>query len=228
MKNPPEATEAPSVEDVPVQPPRWRGRLHQVAFIVSIPAGYALVATAPTLKARFAAMVYALSLAGLFGVSAAYHRYPWSPKGKRRMRRLDHSMIFVLIAGTYTPMALLVLKGPWSVVLLSVVWGVAALGIVLKIVRIDGLAALGGTLYIVLGWMAVVAAPQMVQGLTGVQIALILIGGILYTGGAIILATNRPNPSPRVFGYHEIWHSFTIGAAACHFTAVMMFTLAAR
>jgi hemolysin III len=208
--------------------PRWRGRLHQVAFIVSIPAGYALVAAAPSVKARIAAMIYALSLAALFGVSAAYHRYPWSPRGKRTMRRLDHSMIFVLIAGTYTPLALLVLDGAWSIALLSIVWGIAAFGIILKIVRIDGLAALGGTLYIVLGWLAVVAMPQMVRGLTGVEIALILAGGIMYTGGAIILATNRPNPSPRVFGYHEIWHSFTIGAAACHYAAVLLFTLSAR
>jgi hemolysin III len=137
-------------------------------------------------------------------------------------------MIFVLIAGTYTPLALLVLDGAWSIAILCAVWGIAAVGIVLKAVKIDGFAALGGTLYIVLGWMAVVAMPQIVRGLSGVEIALILAGGLMYTGGAIILATNRPNPSPRVFGYHEIWHSFTIGAAACHYAAVMMFTLSAR
>ncbi len=119
--------------------PRWRGRIHQVAFFVSIPAGIALVAIAEGWAARTAATVYALSLIAVFGSSAAYHRGDWTPKALRRMKRLDHSMIFVLIAGSYTPIALLMLNGPWAIVVLSVVWAAAVAGITLKLIRIDGI-----------------------------------------------------------------------------------------
>src|SRR5437588_1555145 len=139
--------------------PRLRGRLHQAALFVVIPAGIVLVSLAPTGRARFAAVVFALSLAGLYGTSTLYHRLPWSPRSLRWMKRLDHSMIFVLIAGTYTPLALLVLRGPWRVTVLSVVWGGAAVGILLKLIRIDGLAAVTGAVHLGLGWMAIVATP---------------------------------------------------------------------
>lgn len=208
--------------------PSWRGRLHQIAFFVSMPAGVALAIAAPTTEARVAAVIYGFSLAGLFGTSAAYHRLPWSPRGKRRMKRLDHSMIFVLIAGTYTPLAVLVLEGAWSVVTLSFVWGGAAVGVALKMLRIDGLQAVGGALYIVLGWAAIAAMPQIVRGLSGAGVGLIFAGGALYTAGAIILALHRPDPAPGVFGYHEVWHSMTIGAGACHYTAILLMVLAAR
>ena len=205
--------------------PRFRGRLHQFAFFVTIPAGLVLVAAARGPAAKTAAIVYALSLAGLYGTSAAYHRLPWSPRGLRWMKRLDHSMIFVLIAGTYTPVAILVLHGAWQVVILSMVWAGAAVGIALKMLRIDGLRAVSATLYIALGWLAIVAAPQIIRGLSGVAIGLLLAGGILYTGGSIVLATRRPNPRPAVFGYHEIWHSMVVGATACHFTVVLLVLL---
>src|SRR5712691_1993652 len=205
--------------------PRFRGRLHQFAFFVTIPAGLVLVAAAPGPAAKTAAIVYALSLAGLYGTSAAYHRLPWSPRGLRWMKRLDHSMIFVLIAGTYTPVAILVLHGAWQVVILSTVWAGAAIGIALKMLRIDGLRAVSATLYIALGWLAIVAAPQIIRGLSGVGIGLLLAGGILYTAGSIVLATRRPNPRPAVFGYHEIWHSMVVGATACHFTVVLLVLL---
>jgi len=208
--------------------PRFRGRLHQAAFFVAIPAGILLVAVARTTTARIAAIVYALSLAGLYGTSAAYHRLPWSPRSLRRMKRLDHSMIFVLIAGTYTPFALLVLGRPWSIVLVSVVWAGAAAGVILKLVKIDGFSAVGGALYIVLGWMAIFTAPQIIRGVSGATAGLLLAGGILYTTGAIVLARNKPNPSPRVFGYHEVWHSFVVGASACHYAVILLVVLAAR
>ncbi|MBI4261140.1 MAG: hemolysin III family protein [Actinobacteria bacterium] len=213
-------------ETAPV--PRWRGRLHQVAFFVALPAGVALVLAAPTTAARVGSATYALALAALFGTSALYHRFPWSPRGRRRMRRLDHSMIFVLIAGTYTPFSLLVLHGAWRSVLLALVWGGAALGITLKLVRVDGFRALGGTLYIVLGWLAIVSMPQFVRGLSPAALTLMFAGGVLYTVGAIVLALNRPNPSPRHFGYHEIWHSFTLGATVCHYLAILFVLLALR
>jgi hemolysin III len=208
--------------------PRFRGLLHQAAFFVAVPAGVALVSVARTGTTRAAAVVYALSLAGLYGTSAAYHRLPWSPKSRRWMKRLDHSMIFVLIAGTYTPFSLLVLDKPWSLVVLSIVWAGAAAGIALKMLKIDGLKAVSGALYIGLGWLAVVVAPQIVRGLSRPALGLLLAGGILYTIGAIVLARRRPDPVPDVFGYHEIWHSFVVGASACHYAVILMLVLAAR
>ncbi len=213
----------PVVPPDPAAPkPRMRGRLHQVAFFVSVPAGVALVLAAPTPVARVAAVVYALSLSALFGASAAYHRLPWSPRALRRMKRLDHSMIFLLIAGTYTPFSLLVLRGAWSVAILAIVWAGAAVGITLKMIRIDGLAVATGILYVTLGWLAVVAFPQIAHGLSGPGIRLLLAGGLLYTAGAIVLASRRPDPSPGIFGYHEVWHSMVIGGALCHYLVIAL------
>jgi hemolysin III len=195
---------------------------------VSIPAGLALVAAAPSPTARIAAVVYALSLISLFGTSAAYHRLPWSPKARLWMKRLDHSMIFMLIAGTYTPFSLLVLPWPWSLVILVVVSGGAILGIALKMARVDGLRALTGGLYIALGWIAIVALPQIVRGLSGPALGLLLSGGVMYTAGAIVLARRRPDPRPSSFGYHEIWHSLVIGGSMCHYALVFLIVLGAR
>jgi len=214
----------------PIEPPkpRLRGRLHEAAFFLAVPAGAVLVAVAPTLRARLAAVVFALSLAGLYGTSTLYHRLPWSPRSLRWMKKLDHSMIFVLIAGTYTPLALLVLRGPWKVTVLSVVWGGAAIGIVLKFLRIDGLAAVTGALYIALGWLAIVATPEIVNRISDTATALLFTGGVLYTGGAIVLAKNRPDPAPNTYGYHEVWHTCVIVASMCHYGLIMLVTLGAR
>ena len=213
-----------------IQPvkPRLRGRLHQIAFFVVVPAGVALVAAAPTTRSRVATLVYALSLAGLYGTSAAYHRIPWSQGARRWMKRMDHSMIFLLIAGTYTPFALLVLDPPWSWAILSLVWAGAIAGIVLKWIRIDGFVAVGAALYITLGWLAVVTMPQILRGLEGWTAALLLLGGILYTTGAIVLARKRPDPAPSTFGYHEIFHSFVVGGSACHYAVVLLVVLSIR
>jgi hemolysin III len=201
--------------------PRLRGRLHQVAFIVSIPAGLTLVALAERPAARAAAAVYAFSLIGLYGTSAAYHVGQWSSQALRRMRRLDHSMIYVLIAGTYTPIAVLAMEGAWAVTALAIVWAGALFGVVLKLARVDGFQVLSGVLYIGLGWFAVFAFPQIVRTMGVAQLVLIVAGGLLYTGGAIILALRRPNPRPAVFGYHEIWHAMGIAAGACHYVAIL-------
>jgi hemolysin III len=200
--------------------PRWRGRIHQVAFFVSVPAGIVLVTLAETWAARIAAGIYALSLVAVFGASAAYHRGEWTPEALRRMKRLDHSMIFVLIAGSYTPIALLILHGPWSIVILSVVWAGAVAGITLKLIRIDGFSVLTAALYMAMGWFALVALPQLLHEMPAPALVLTIVGGLLYTVGAIIFAIRRPNPSPAVFGYHEIWHAFMVAAAACHFAMV--------
>ena len=202
--------------------PRLRGWIHEVAFFVSVPAGVALVLLARSGPARAAAALYALSLTAAFGSSAAYHRVGWSPDALRRMKRLDHSMIFVLIAGSYTPVSILVLDGAWSLVMLSVVWAGAAVGITLKLARIDGLHVTTGILYMGLGWLALVALPQLVRGMTRPQIALMVLGGALYTAGAIVFATKRPDPRPATFGFHEVWHAFMVAAAACHFAMIAL------
>jgi hemolysin III len=202
--------------------------MHQAAFLAAIPAGIALVSIARGASARAAATVYALSLVGLFGASGAYHRLARSPRSRRWLKRLDHAMIFVLIAGTATPVALLALHPPWSVLLLVVVWGGAALGISLKMFRVEGFRVLTGTLYIVLGWAVVLVLPQLVHGLGTVPLILVFVGGLLYTAGSIVLLRNKPNPAPATFGYHEIWHSMVVAASACHYVAVLLLLVAAR
>jgi hemolysin III len=227
-KSPPLDGAVPAVPAAEEPKPRLRGRFHQAAFLVSVPAGLALVAVAPTTVARWAAVVFALSLTALYGTSAAYHRLTWSPRAHRWMKRLDHSMIFMLIAGTYTPFSLLVLPWPWSVVMLSVASVGAAAGIVMKMVRIDGLGAVTGTLYVALGWLAIVALPHILRGLSGVAVGLLFSGGALYTAGAVVLARGRPNPRPSTFGYHEIWHSMVIGGSLCHYALVFLIVVGIR
>jgi hemolysin III len=207
--------------------PRMRGRIHQVAFFVSIPAGLVLVKIAQGAAATAVAVIYAVSLSAVFGASAAYHRGAWSPRARRWMKRMDHSLIFVLIAGSYTPVSVLALQGPWEAVVLSIVWTMAAVGITLKMVSPDGLSVLSATLYMVMGWFALVAAPQLVRGMEPAELILLVSGGLLYTAGAIVFATRRPDPRPEVFGYHEIWHSFMVAAAGCHYVMILLVLRAA-
>jgi hemolysin III len=202
--------------------PRFRGRLHQVAFFVSLPAGAFLIWTAQDGVARAVATVYALTLSAVLGTSAAYHRGMWSPAARRWMRRLDHSMIFLLIAGSYTPVCVLVLDEPWTVVLLAIVWSGAMVGVTLKLVRIDGFPRLTGFLYLGLGWAAVLALPQILRDVAPLTAALMIVGGVLYTVGAVVLARRRPDPIPSVFGYHEVWHAFMVAAAACHYAMIFL------
>jgi len=210
------------------QKPLLRGRLHQIGFFVAIPAGGILVILARGATARVGALVYALSLMAVFASSGAYHRLKGSPRALKRMRKLDHSMIYVLIAGTYTPFSLIALRGGWRIGMMTAAWAGATVGIVLKLVKIDGLRAVAGTMYIALGWAIVPAMPQLIRELQPAAIGLLATGGVLYTVGAIMFFRKRPDPSPRVFGYHEIWHSMTLGASVCHYTAVLMLVRAAR
>jgi hemolysin III len=207
--------------------PRLRGRLHQGAFVASIPAGLLLVLLAPDARARVATAIYALTLIGLFGVSAAYHLGDWSEEAYVRMRRLDHAMIFVLIAGTYTPFCLLVLQGTLATVVLVAVWAGAAVGVLTKLYRVD-LHVLSGFMYVGLGWLVVVSLPALLRGLDAAETALVVAGGVLYTAGALVLATNRPNPWPRTFGYHEVWHAATIAAAGCQYVSILLVVLGLR
>jgi hemolysin III len=204
-----------------------RGRIHQVAFFVSIPAGLVLVQIAEGAAATAVAVIYAASLSAVFGASAAYHRGAWSPRARRWMKRMDHSLIFVLIAGSYTPVSVLALQGPWEAVILSIVWAMAAVGITLKMVRPDGLSVLTATLYMVMGWFALVAAPQLVRGMEPAELILLVSGGLLYTAGAIVFAARKPDPRPDVFGYHEIWHTFMVAAASCHYAMILLVLRAA-
>jgi hemolysin III len=207
--------------------PRLRGRLHQGAFIVSIPAGLLLVLLAPDARSRIATSIYAITLCGLFGVSAAYHLGEWSEAAYTRMRRLDHSMIFVLIAGTYTPFCLLVLQGTLATAVLVAVWTGAALGVATKYYRVD-LHVLSGFMYVGLGWLVVVSLPALLRGLDMPETVLVVVGGLLYSIGALALATNRPNPWPHTFGYHEVWHAATIAAAACQYCSVLLVVVGLR
>lgn len=202
--------------------PRLRGRIHQAALFVSVPAGAVLVVVARGAVATTVAVLYAMSLSAVFGASTAYHRGRWSESARRWMKRLDHSTIFVLIAGSYTPVSVLALHGPWEVVLLSVVWVGAAVGITLKMVRPDGLMILTSILYIALGWLALVALPQLFRGMEAAELALMVSGGLLYTAGAIVFASRRPDPRPATFGYHEVWHAFQVAAAACHYAMILL------
>jgi hemolysin III len=205
--------------------PRLRGVLHQWAFFVSISLSALLVAFAPAGEARLATLVYAVAVCGLFGVSALYHRVTWQPRARRWMRRLDHSMIFVLIAGTYTPFGMLVLEGTLAVVVLAIVWGGALAGVLLKLVWIDAPKWLVAAAYIALGWVAAIAMPELGSRLGPWALALLIGGGTAYTAGAVIYASGRPDPAPKVFGYHEIFHLLVIVAAAAHFAAVAFFVL---
>ena len=166
--------------------------------------------------------MYALSLSGMYGASALYHRLKWSPRALVRMKRLDHSMIFVLIAGSYTPFALLVLHGWWSSVILGLAWAGAAFGIAIKLLSMERLRVLGGAMYIVLGWLVIIAMPQLVHGMSPVGVALLFAGGALYTLGAVVLWRRWPDPSPRWFGYHEVWHTMVVTATLCHYAAIML------
>jgi hemolysin III len=206
--------------------PRLRGVSHQWAFYFSLAAGLTLVIAAPAGEATVASAIYAVSVAALFGTSALYHRVTWpTPNARRWMRRLDHSMIFLLIAGTYTPFALLALEGTLATVILVVVWAGALGGIVLKLVWIDAPKALVAVLYVMLGWVAVAAFPELPEGLGVTSTVLVAAGGLLYTAGAVVYALGRPNPAPTVFGYHEIFHALVIAAAALQYAVIAFFVV---
>jgi hemolysin III len=208
--------------------PKLRGVSHEWAFFVSLLLGAALIVAADTPRATLAVAIYAASLSALLGTSALYHRVDWKrPEVRRWMRRLDHSMIFFLIAGTYTPFALLVLSGPLADAILAVVWIGALIGAIVEIVWIEHPKWVAALVYMSLGWVAVVAFPGMWQEMGVGGTLLVAAGGLLYTVGAVVYATQRPNPNPRVFGYHEVFHALVIAAAAAHFAAVAFFALPA-
>lgn len=208
--------------------PRLRGVSHQWAFFCALVAGAVLVYLAPAGKATLAAAIYAASLAALLGTSALYHRVDWRrPEVRRRMRRLDHSMIFVLIAGTVTPFALLVIDEPFATALLVAVWAGALAGIVVELVWIEAPKWATAGVYLAVGWIGALGFPAIVANAGVMAGVLIAIGGVMYTAGAIVYARQRPDPRPAVFGYHEIFHLLVIAAAIFHFAAVAIFAVPA-
>jgi hemolysin III len=207
------------VDAAPLKP-ALRGWMHLVCFFLAIPAGVTIVALAQSPRGRIAALVYATGLVALFGVSGSYHRFNWSATRQRLMQKLDHGTIFVMIAGTYTPVCLLVLRGWVAWTMLAVAWAGAALGFVLAFTGGHVSRRARGALYICLGWASVAAIPQMWTHMSPIELVLIAVGGVLFTVGSIFLFTNWPDPFPRVFGYHEVWHLLVVAAVACHFVAI--------
>ena len=208
--------------------PRLRGVAHEYAFFVSLVLGAGLIVAAKGSEARLAVAIYAASLSALFGVSALYHRVDWQrPEIRRWMRRLDHTMIFFLIAGTVTPFALLVMEGSFATALLIAVWAGAVAGTVVELVWVDHPKWVAAIVYMAVGSIGVLGFPAIVVEAGVVAGVLIAAGGALYVTGAIIYAAQRPDPSPAVFGYHEIFHMLVIAAAAAHFAAVALFALPA-
>jgi hemolysin III len=208
--------------------PRLRGVSHEWAFFVSLVLGAGLIVYADTPRATLAVAIYAVSLSALFGTSALYHRVNWQrPRARLWMRRLDHTMIFFLIAGTYTPFALLVLHGTLATAILIAVWVGAVAGTIVEMIWIEAPKWVTAIIYLQLGWVAIIAFPELWTELGVGGTLLVAAGGLLYTVGAVVYATQRPNPNPAVFGYHEVFHLFVIAAAAAQFAAVAFFALPA-
>lgn len=217
---------AVSPPTVPALPkPLLRGVLHQAAFSVSLVVGTLLIVGAEGARRHLAAAVFGGSVAACFGASALYHRVTWTPRLRLWMRRIDHAGVYLLIAGTYTPICLLVLGGAWRVVVLVLVWVGAGAAVAFKFVWVDAPKWVAATLGIALGWVGVVVLPQLVTRLNPAAVALLAVGGLAYTAGAIIYARRRPNPLPAVFGYHELFHALTLLAAACQYIAIAFFVI---
>jgi hemolysin III len=193
---------------------------HQYAAGAAAFAGLGLVLASQTATARLAMLVYALALVGLFTVSALYHRITWSAESRRRLRRLDHAMIFVLIAGTYTPFAALVLSPQIGMEVLIVIWIAALTGVVMQLAWHSGPRWLMAAQCVAIGWIALVALPDLYRAAGAVPVALLVGGGALYTLGALAYVRQRPNPVPAIFGYHEVFHALVVGAALLHFVAI--------
>lgn len=211
---------------MPELKPRLRGVSHQWAALICVPLAATLLAVADDARARIAVGIYAATLIALFAISATYHRVSWrSLTARRWMRRLDHSMIFVFIAGTYTPIALLALHGPLALGILVGVWSAAACGVLFKLLWIDAPKWLISLIYVVMGWAVIAALPQLAGAVGASGLTLVAVSGVLYTAGAVIYAAKRPDPVPAVFGYHEVFHALVIAAAALQYALVAFYVL---
>jgi len=233
------STRAASEPDVPQLPlieaaeedaavevkPTWRGWIHAGTFPVAIAAGIVLIALAQGAPAKWAGAVFMATSLLLFGNSAVYHRFNWGPRTKAVLKRIDHANILLLIAGTYTPLAVLALPPEKGLVLLIVVWSGTVLGILFRVFWINAPRWLYVALYLALGWAAVMYMVDLVNANVAMMV-LVCVGGLLYTGGAVIYAMKKPNPWPGRFGFHEIFHVCTVLAFLCHWTACLLISLA--
>jgi hemolysin III len=199
--------------------------LHEVAFWLSLGAGALLVIGAEGSERRLASAVFAVSVAACFGASALYHRVTWSPRVRVWMRRIDHAGVYLMIAGTYTPVSLLALDGRWRPAVLAVVWTGAGAAIVLKFLWVAAPKWVAAAIGIALGWVAVAALPELARNVNPIALAFLIAGGLAYTAGAIVYARSRPDPIPAVFGYHELFHALTIVGIACQYTAIAFFII---
>jgi hemolysin III len=209
----------------PRSKPRLRGVSHQWGFVVSLACGVALIALAPPGRAVVAAAIYAAAVSALLGTSTLYHRVDWRPAARRWMRRLDRSMIYVLIAASYTPFALLALHGALATVVLLVVWTGAGGGVLLQLVWPDHPKWVAVVVSVTLGWVVVITLTQLPGTIGWGAIGALLVSGALYTAGAVVYARERPNPRPGVFGYHEVFHALVLAAAAIHYAVVAFVVL---
>jgi hemolysin III len=197
---------------------------HEIGFFAAVGLGIPLVLTAHPGKARLAAIIFALCVAGCFGASALYHRPTWQPNVRSWLARLDHAGVYLLIAGTYTPFGLLVLSRDWAIPVMSIVWSGAIAAILLKLFWLNTPKWLSAVIALSLGWVAVAAIGQLLK-LGDVALALVLAGGLMYSVGAVIYALRRPDPYPAVFGYHELFHALTVAAAGCQYAAIAFYVL---
>jgi hemolysin III len=205
--------------------PLLRGLLHQWAFTAALVVGGLLIAYAEGGRRRLAASIFAGSVAVMLGASALYHRVTWSPRARPWMRRIDHAGIYLLIAGTYTPVGLICLSGTIQHVTLAIVWVGAGVAILLKFVWVDAPKWLAAATAIALGWAGVAAMPEVFDTAGAAAVVLLAAGGVAYTVGAVVYALKRPDPVPRVFGYHELFHALTLIAVSCQYVAIAFFVL---
>ena len=205
--------------------PRLRGLIHAAAFAVAVPLGIALVFEPDTSRGRLAAIVFAATIAAMFGASALYHSPNWPERTRRWLRRVDHAGIYALIAGSYTCFGLLVVEGAWRSVVLGIVWIGSLVAIVFKFAWLDAPKWISVAIGVLLGWAGVIVFPQLLHAIGAGGVLLVLAGGLLYTAGALVYAFRRPDPRPAVFGFHELFHVLVIAAVACQYTAVAVFVL---
>ena len=207
--------------------PSLRGVFHQIGFVVSLVVGTLLIVGADGARGHVAAAVFAGAVAGCFGASALYHRITWTPRLRLWMRRVDHAGVYLLIAGTYTPVCLLVLTGAWRWAVLAIVWAGAAAATVFKFIWVGAPKWLAAVVGVTLGWAGVAVLPQVATRLNPAAVILLGLGGLLYTAGAIVYARRRPDPIPTVFGYHELFHVLTLIAVSCQYVAIAFFVIRA-
>jgi len=205
--------------------PRLRGISHQAAFAVAVPAAVAVALTTDGSVARVAGTAFAASVAAMFGVSSLFHRGSWTPAAARRLGRLDHAMIYALIAGTYAPIGLLVVHRGWRMPVLATVWGGAALAVAAKLAWSRAPTWLAPLVGIALGWTAVIVLPQIVGAIGLAGAALLVTGGVVYSLGALVYVRQRPSPAPATFGYHELFHALVIVAVICQYSTIVFYVL---